>query len=115
MEIGTVHLMAGDRDRAAQAFQEALGLNPAVARAHSSLGVLSVEGGRASDAIAHWKAATSLDPREHENILRVGIALARAGRTAEARACLQFFVDAAPPSRYRRDIERARVWLKQSG
>lgn len=115
VEIGTVHLVAGDRDRAAQAFQEALSLNPAVARAHSSLGVLSVEDGRASEAIAHWKAATALDPREHEKILRVGIALARSGRTAEARACFQFFVDAAPPSRYQRDIERARAWLKQTG
>ncbi len=115
VEIGTVHLMAGGRDRAAKAFEEALVLNPGTARAHSSLGVLSVEDGRASEAIAHWKAATALDPREHEKILRVGIALARAGRTAEARACLQFFVDAAPSSRYRRDIERARIWLKQAG
>lgn len=114
VEIGTVHLMAGDRDRAARAFQEALALNPAAARAHSSLGVLSVEDGRVSEAIAHWKAATSLDPREHEKILRVGIALARAGRTAEARACLQFFVEAAPPTKYRRDIERARAWLGRS-
>jgi arylsulfatase A-like enzyme/Flp pilus assembly protein TadD len=114
VEIGTVHLMAGDRDRAGRSFQEALALNPAAARAHSSLGVLSVEDGRTSEAIAHWKAATSLDPREHEKILRVGIALARAGRTAEARACLQFFVDAAPASRYGRDIERARAWLKQA-
>lgn len=115
VEIGTVHLMAGDRGGARQAFQEALAINPAVARAHSSLGVLSVEDGRTAEAIGHWKAATTIDPREHEKILRMGIALARAGRTAEARACLQFFADAAPPSRYRRDIERARSWLKQGG
>jgi arylsulfatase A-like enzyme/Flp pilus assembly protein TadD len=115
VEIGTVQLMAGHRDRAAQAFREALSLNPAAARAHSSLGVMSIEDGRPSEAITHWKAATALDPREHEKILRVGIALARAGRTAEARACLQFFSEAAPSSRYQRDIERARAWLKQSG
>ena len=113
VEIGTVHLIAGDRARAARAFEEALSLNPRVARAHSSLGVLSVEDGRASQAIAHWQAATALDPREHEKILRIGIALARAGRTAEARACFQFFVESAPRSRYQRDIERARLWLKQ--
>jgi arylsulfatase A-like enzyme/Flp pilus assembly protein TadD len=115
VDIGTVHLMAGDRAAARRAFEDAIAINPQVARAHSSLGVLAVEDGRPAEAIDHWKAATSLDPREHEKILRMGIALARAGRTAEARACLQYFVDAAPPSRYRRDIDRARVWLKQSG
>jgi arylsulfatase A-like enzyme/Flp pilus assembly protein TadD len=115
VEIGTVHLMAGDRDRARETFREALAINPRIARAHSSLGVLSVEDGRTQEAIGHWKAATSLDAREHEKILALGIALDRAGRTAEARVCFEFFVDAAPPSRYQREIERARLWLKQSG
>jgi choline-sulfatase len=115
VETATVHLMAGDRDRARQAFREALAINPGVARAHSSLGVLSVEDGRTEQAIEHWKAATSLDAREHEKILAIGIALDRAGRTAEARACFEFFVNAAPPARYRRELERARLWLKQIG
>jgi arylsulfatase A-like enzyme/tetratricopeptide (TPR) repeat protein len=115
VEIGTVHLMAGDRDRARASFLEALAINPAVARAHSSLGVLSIEDGRADVAREHWNAATSLDPREHEKILGIGIALARAGRTAEARSCFQFFVDAAPRARYRTEIERARLWLRQGG
>jgi len=115
VEIGTVHLIAGDRDRAREAFREALAINSGIARAHSSLGVMSVEDGRKQEAIGHWKAATSLDAREHEKILALGIALDRAGRTAEARACFEFFVDAAPPSRYRREIERARLWLKQAG
>jgi tetratricopeptide (TPR) repeat protein len=115
VEIGTVYLMAGDRDRARAAFEEAIAINSRVARAHSSLGVMSAEDGRRQEAIGHWKAATSLDAREHEKILALGIALDRAGRTAEARACFEFFVDAAPPARYRREIERARLWLKQSG
>ena len=115
VELGTVHLIAGERDRARQAFQEALAINPRVARAHSSLGVLSIEDGRRDAAREHWKAATALDAREHANILRLGIAMARAGRTAEARACFEFFVEAAPAARYRSDIERARLWLKQAG
>jgi hypothetical protein len=37
--------------------------------------------------------------------------LARAGRTAEARACFQFFAANAPSSRYSAELERVRAWL----
>ena len=58
---GTVRLMAGDTRRGREAFEEALRVNPNVARAHSSLGFLLAEGGQAEDAIAHWKSAVALD------------------------------------------------------
>jgi Flp pilus assembly protein TadD len=114
VEMGTIHLMRGDRDDARRAFQAALSINPRAARAHSSLGVLAVEDGRANEAREHWRAATSVDPREHETILGLGIALARAGRSGQARACFEFFVASAPPARYQRDIDRARLWLAQN-
>ena len=114
VEIGTVHLMRGDRAEARRAFEEALAIDPQAARAHSSLGVLAVEDGRPQEAREHWRAATSADPREHEKVLGLGIALARAGRPREARACFEFFVQAAPPSRYARDIERAQLWLDRN-
>lgn len=111
VHVGTVHLTAGDRAAARGAFEEAIRLNPEAARAHSSLGVLAVEDGQVDRAVEHWTAATSLDPREYESILGLGLALGRSGRMAAARPCVEFFAANAPPLRYAREIERARAWL----
>jgi tetratricopeptide (TPR) repeat protein len=111
VEMGTIHLMAGDRVKARDAWNSALALNPALARAHTSLGVLSLEERRAAEAIEHWRAASAADPREYRTILGIGLSLANAGRTAEARAALEFVVAHAPPSGFGREIDRARSAL----
>jgi Flp pilus assembly protein TadD len=111
VDTGTIHLMAGDRARARQAWQTALQINPILARAHSSLGVMDIEEGRPTNARDHWKAATTLDPREHLTILALGLSFAQGGRKAEARACLEFFVAHAPPSQFGRELDRARSVL----
>ena len=111
VHLGTVLLTADRRPAAREAFAEAVRLNPDVARAHSSLGVLALEDGRPAQAAEHWHAATALDPGEYDKILSLGIALARAERTTEARACFEFFAANAPSSRYAADLERARAWL----
>jgi arylsulfatase A-like enzyme/Flp pilus assembly protein TadD len=108
-QTGTVQLMAGDPVRAREAFESALRADPSLARAHSSLGALDIEDRRAAEAIAHWRAATTLDPREFETVLALGVSLARRGRAAEARAALEFFVANAPASRYANEIGRARA------
>jgi tetratricopeptide (TPR) repeat protein len=112
VHTATVLLMAGDRQAARAQFDAALGLNPDLPRAHSSLGVLDIEERRVPEAVAHWKAATSLDPREFETILAAGLSLSRTGRTAEARTALEFFVGNAPPERFGDHIRRARELLK---
>ena len=48
----------GNRDRAREAWNSALALNPNLARAHTSLGILSLEDRRPAEAVEHWKAAT---------------------------------------------------------
>jgi arylsulfatase A-like enzyme/Flp pilus assembly protein TadD len=111
VDTGTIHLMAGDRARARQAWQTALQINPILARAHSSLGVMDIEEGRPTNASDHWKAATTLDPREHLTILALGLSFAQGGRKAEARACLEFFVANAAPSQFGRELDRARSVL----
>jgi tetratricopeptide (TPR) repeat protein len=108
---GTIHLMSDDRGRARASFEAALALNPDVARAHSSLGVIAAEEGRVQDAIAHWKRAVSDDPREWGQLLTLGTLFWRRGQPAEARPYFEFFVAAAPSSPYARDIERVRTWL----
>ena len=111
LEMGTIHLMAGNPDRARQAWTAALSVNPNLARAHTSLGLLSIDAHRPAEAIEHWKAAGALDPREYGTILGIGLSLANGRQSAEARAALQFFVDHAPPARFGAEITRARQVL----
>ena len=111
LEAGTIHLMAGQRDRARDAWNSALALNPNLARAHTSLGILSLEDRHPVEAVEHWKAASALDPREYMTILGIGLSLAKAGQAAEAKAALDFFVTHAPPSTFGAEIERARTVL----
>jgi Tfp pilus assembly protein PilF len=112
VNVGTVHLMNGDRDRARDAFEAALRKNPKVARAHSSLAVVLAESGRPEESLAHWKAAIALDPRESGKLVPLGLLLARRGQAAESRRYLELFVASAPPAVYAQDIERARRWLR---
>jgi tetratricopeptide (TPR) repeat protein len=106
--------MAGDRDRAREAFQAALEQNPKLARAHSSLGFDLAESGRAGEALEHWRKAVALDPGESEKLLALATLLGKRGRAAEARPYLELFVASAPTALYAREIERARRWLAQS-
>ena len=108
---GTVRLLAGDPRRGREAFEEALRLNPSVARAHSSLGFLLAENGQAEEALAHWKSAVALDPAESGKLLALAQLLGQRGRAAEARPYLELFVACAPPAVYARDLARVRAWL----
>jgi arylsulfatase A-like enzyme/Flp pilus assembly protein TadD len=111
VHLGTVQLMAGRRQEARQAFQAALNLNADVARAHTSLAMMATEDGRREEALAHWRKAVALDSGEYEKLLAIGVALAKGGRSAEARLYLQLFAEGAPPERHAADIARVRRWL----
>jgi cytochrome c-type biogenesis protein CcmH/NrfG len=103
--------MAGRRDAARGAFEQALARDAGLARAQSSLAAMAVEDGRMDEAVSRWRAAVSKDPAEYAPIFAMGVAFARGGRPAQARACLQFFADEAPPARYGPQIAQARGWL----
>jgi len=109
---GTIELMAGKRAEARAAFDAALALNGSIARAHSSLGALAADEGRMEESMQHWRRAVALDPDEFEKLLAFGLSLARAGRTSDARTCLQLFADQAPARQYAADVARAREWLQ---
>jgi arylsulfatase A-like enzyme/Flp pilus assembly protein TadD len=111
VNAGTVHLMAGDRARARQAFEAALDLDDGVARAHNSLGVIAAEEGRLPEAIARWQRAAALDPADYQTLFNLGATLRRAGREAEARPYLEAYLRSAPVALESRDIARVRAWL----
>jgi len=108
---GTVHLMQHDYDRARQAMEAALALDPGLSRAHNALGVVAMETGHRAEAIEHWKRAVELNPNEFDTLFNLGKILRSEGREAEARAYLERFVQAAPRGVYGRDIEQIQRWL----
>jgi arylsulfatase A-like enzyme/Flp pilus assembly protein TadD len=113
VDIGTVHLMAGDQAKAREVFEAALTQNPYVARAHSSLGFLAAEAGRGQDALEHMRRAVALDPRECDRLLALSqLVWRKAGPTA-ARPFLELFVVSAPEKPFARSLERVRGWLAE--
>ena len=111
VEIGTVHLIGGNRTAARTAFEEAIAANPDASRAHRSLAVMAMDEEHPEQALAHWQSAARADPGEYTNLLAMAIALARSNRSASALPYMKFFAENAPPSRYSEDIARARDWL----
>jgi arylsulfatase A-like enzyme/Flp pilus assembly protein TadD len=111
VNLGTVYLMAGDRATARQAFESALDFDDAVARAHNALGVIAAGEGREDEAIARWKRAAALDPRDYQTLFNLGRTLRERGRPEEARPYLEAYLRAAPRALEARDIARVRAWL----
>ncbi len=111
VNIGTVHLMTGDRARARDAFEAALEIDAGVARAHNSLGVIAAQEGRMAEAVERWRRAVELDPRDYQTLFNLGVTLRGQGRAAEARPYLEAYLRSAPPALEARDIARVRGWL----
>jgi tetratricopeptide (TPR) repeat protein len=111
VNIGTVHLLQKRPDQARDAFEAALRLDPALARAHNSLGVIAAESGRPEEAIERWRRAVSLDPTDYETLFNLGVMLRRLGRDDQARVYLEKYVRAAPPGTESRDVAEVRRWL----
>jgi predicted O-linked N-acetylglucosamine transferase (SPINDLY family) len=94
-DLGTV-LVETDLSQAAQAFADALKLNPDHAESLANLGYIYSTGGQYSQAIALQRRAAALLPRSphvHENF---GVTLMSAGELAEAIACFRRSVEIAP-------------------
>lgn len=113
VHAGTVHLMAGQREQARTAFESALAQSPELARAWSSLAVLSLEQDRHAEGLEQWRRALLLDPGELRTLLALGARLWQSGRKEAGRACLELFVKSAPPEHYRNELERVRAWLRE--
>ncbi len=82
--------------------RKAIEVDPALADAFTTLGVVLSTSGRKADAIVSWKHAVDLDA-SHE--------LASTGRRDEAIAYGRQFVTTAPPAFFAPDIARVRQYL----
>jgi Flp pilus assembly protein TadD len=74
------------------------------------LGVIAAREGRLEEAVARWRQALALDPRDFQSLFNLATILKRQGQDAEARLLLERYVKAAPPSEAK-DVAAARAWL----
>ena len=95
VELGTVRLLAGQDGGRARAFEDALKLDPGLAMAHHSIGLLAARGGEERGP-AHWRAALDRDPGHVDALLPDGVGPGPRGRPDEARRYLEEFVARAP-------------------
>jgi arylsulfatase A-like enzyme/Flp pilus assembly protein TadD len=114
VNIGTIHLMKREFPEARDAFEAALRLDPKIARAYNGLGVVAARTGHPDDAIASWKHAVELSPREWDTLYNLGLVLRQQGRAREARAYLERFANGAPQALFARDIAQVESWLRES-
>ena len=91
--------------------RKAIEVDPALADAYTTLGVVLSTTGRKEEAIAGWKRAVALDAAQFNALYNLWFELASAGRRAEAVPYGRQFVDTAPPAFFAPDLQRVRAYL----
>ena len=113
VDAATVHLMNGDRERAASAFNDALTLDPTLARAHNGLGVIAAQRKDYTAALDHWRQAVALDSSDYRTLFNLGDLLITLGRPAEARPYWEQYLATAPKSLEASDRAQVQRWLSK--
>ena len=98
------------RDAEAHA-RKAIEVDPALADAYTTLGVVLSTTARKPDAIAAWQRAVELDASQFNALYNLWLELAAAGRRDDAVRYGRQFVDTAPPAFFGPDIARVRAYL----
>jgi tetratricopeptide (TPR) repeat protein len=91
--------------------RKAIEVDPALADAFTTLGVVLSTTSRKDDAIASWKRAVELDPAQFNALYNLWFELAAAGRRDEAVAYGRQFAATAPPAFFAPDIARVQRYL----
>jgi arylsulfatase A-like enzyme/Flp pilus assembly protein TadD len=104
LNIGTVHLLFGERKEAREALEGAIAREPRMARAYNSLGVVAAQEGDATRAADLWRQSLAINPGDLDTLFNLGKLLWRSGRRAEARTYLDAFVELAPSALYGKDV-----------
>ena len=82
---------------AEQFARKAIDLDPQMAKAHTTLGVIQAQTNRKPDAIENWKKAVSLNPAEFDALYNLVLLLVESGRIGEARTYGDQYIRTAPP------------------
>jgi Flp pilus assembly protein TadD len=113
--LALVALRRGRFEEARERAERAVALNPELHLAWNDLGVALFQLGERERALDAWAKAVEIEPRLWDAQWNLGLQGTALGRKAAARQALRRFVDGAPPSRYGRDLERARRLLSELG
>jgi arylsulfatase A-like enzyme/Flp pilus assembly protein TadD len=90
---------------------DALEVDPALADAYNTRGVILETMGQKTMAIESWKQAVQLDNRQFDAMYNLVLKLSEAGRTDEARTYAKAYVATAPSGRYAKEITEMRRFL----
>jgi len=96
--IGGARLELRDFGGAEAALRRAIAIDPNLAGAHTTLGVVLAGTGRRADAIDEWTRAVSLDPGDLNALYNLAVQLHAAGRLDDARRYGARFIAQAPPA-----------------
>ncbi len=110
--IAAMYLSDNDLPSAERFARQAVDRDPALAKGHTTLGVVFARSGRRNLAIDEWKRAVSLDRTEFDALYNLVVLLAEAGLMGEARTYAKQFVDTAPRHVYAREVEQLSALLK---
>lgn len=89
----------------------ALEVDPALADAYNTLGVILASTGRKPEAIDSWKQAVQLDGREFDAMYNLVLDLGDLGLIDEARSYAKTYVATAPAQRFAKEIVEMRRFL----
>ncbi|MDH4136208.1 MAG: tetratricopeptide repeat protein, partial [Anaerolineae bacterium] len=89
-------LQKGDLDRAAEAYSQALALDPNIVQAHSSLGYIYAQQGRFPEAVEENLAVLRLAPNDYATHKNLSILYQQLGRVDEALAEARVALGLAP-------------------
>ena len=95
--------------------RKAIEVDPALADAYTTLGVVLSTTGRKPEAIAAWQRAVELDASQFNALYNLWYELAAAGRRDDAVRYGRQFADTAPPAFFAPDIARVRAYLAGGG
>lgn len=104
--LGSVYLSQKQYGLATKQFGKAIEYDPRLPGPHNGLGVIYAHQGKNDEAVESWKRAVELGNREFDALYNLGILLIKMGRNKEALPYLEKFVKAAPPYKYKADIEK---------
>ncbi len=93
--------------------RKALDLNDRLSLAWSYFGAASYQLGQHREALAAWEQAVQRDPKNFDALFNIILVAERLDESERLEEALKRFVASAPPSRYARDIETARLRLKE--
>lgn len=89
--LGDSLLAGGDFNGAADAYCQALAVDPKLAPAHLGLGQSLAREGKLDDALPHYRQATELDSKLNSYLLELAVAFSKANRPDDAIPLLKGF------------------------